>query len=152
MKIGQVFNPHQTFIGLFIPNCLVRHKGISATAKLCWGRLAQYAGGNSEAYPSQKTLAGEIGITRSQIIRVLAMLEEQGFIKRLTPKGNDKWLHKTTRYTFLWHEIFEGRPLKVVKSKGVKSKGIKSNIFEEARFKAGERGNFDDPQADIVEL
>ena len=106
MELGQVFNPHGLFTGVFIPNCLVKYKGISSTAKMCWGRLKQYAGKDGAAFPSQETLAEEIGISKRQCVNVLNVLEKQGFIRRIIPNGNEKWLHKTTHYLFLWHNIF----------------------------------------------
>jgi len=107
MTVGQKFNPYKLFVGSFIPNALMRYKGISSTAKLTWARLAQYAGENGMAWPSQKTLAEEIGVTERQINFVLKELEKEGFIKRIAPKGINKLLHKTTRYFFLWHKCFE---------------------------------------------
>ena len=41
LKSGETFNPYRMFNGLFIPEALVR-SGISAGAKLAWGRLARY--------------------------------------------------------------------------------------------------------------
>ena len=46
MKVGEVFNPYGMFVGSFVPNTLLRYKGLSSTAKLLWARLAQYAGKN----------------------------------------------------------------------------------------------------------
>ena len=107
MKNGQVFNPFKLFVGSFTPNVIMKYKGLSASAKLCWSRLAQYAGENGQCYPSQEVLAAEIGIKIAQINRILKELEEKGFIKRLKPTGKDKLCHKTTRYLFLWHPILD---------------------------------------------
>ena len=107
MKEGQVFNPFKLFVGSFIPNTLMQYTGLSSSAKLCWARLAQYAGENGQCYPSQEVLAAEIGIKIAQINRILKELEEKGFIKRLKPTGKDKLCHKTTRYLFLWHPILD---------------------------------------------
>ena len=107
MKVGEVFNPYGMFVGSFVPNALLRYKGLSSTAKLLWARLAQYAGKNGECFPSQKTLAEELGITERQIITMLKQLVAKGFIKQEKPKGLDKLVHKTSRYYFLWHKYFD---------------------------------------------
>jgi len=107
MKVGEVFNPYGIFVGSFVPNALLRYKGLSSTAKLLWARLAQYAGKNGECFPSQKTLAEELGITERQIITMLKQLVAKGFIKQEKPKGLDKLVHKTSRYYFLWHKYFD---------------------------------------------
>lgn len=107
MNIGERFNPYKVFIGSFIPNSLMRYKGISSTAKLCWARLAQYAGEGGECYPSQKVLAMEIGVTEQGILKILKQLIKEKFIIQVRPTGRDKLNHKTSRYYFLWHECFE---------------------------------------------
>ena len=44
LQIGQPFNPFKLFTGIFIPEALVRAKGVSPGAKLTYGRLSRYAG------------------------------------------------------------------------------------------------------------
>ena len=107
MEIGKTFNPYGLFVGSFIPNCILQEKLLSSTAKLCYARLCQYSGKNGVAFPKQETLAKEIGISEVQVIRVLKNLEDFGLIKRIKATGQDKFLHKTNRYTFLWHKIYE---------------------------------------------
>jgi hypothetical protein len=107
MNIGDVFNPRRVFVGSFIPNVLMRFKGLSPTAKLCWARLAQYLGKDGLAYPSQETLGEEVGVTDRHIRDVLEELQRAGFIFKIAPTGQDKFAHKTNRYGFLWHSIFE---------------------------------------------
>ncbi len=116
MKHGQIFNPHKLFVGSFIPNALMRYKGISATAKLCWARLAQYAGANGECFPAQKNLAEEIGISEVQVKRVLKELIDDGFILKHCPTGQDRLNHKTNRYYFLWHKCFDANPTEGITS------------------------------------
>lgn len=148
MVIGQPFNPYQTFTGIFIPECLVKYRGITASSKICYGRLARYAGKDGEAYPSQETLAAEIGLDKRQCVRVLNMLEKEGFIRRIVPTGPDRWLHKTTHYVFLWHPVFDGpRTEEQPKKHGGNGDGLPDNIFEEQKFQQGERGNLNDPEA-----
>ncbi len=107
MKIGQRFRPYRLFHGSFIPNALLRCTTISATAKLVWARLAQFMGEHGEAYPSLDTLASEVGASRRAVVNAIKELEEQKFIERVTPTGQDRLYHRTTRYFFLWHPIFE---------------------------------------------
>jgi biotin operon repressor len=101
------FNPYKLFTGSFIPNCLLQYKGLSPLAKLVWARLAQYAGENGYCYPSLETLASELGASKKGIHKAIKDLEKQGFIERELPQGIDKLTHKTTRYYFLLHPVFE---------------------------------------------
>ena len=103
----EFFNPYKSFVGSFIPNCLMECTEISSTAKLAYARLAQYAGEDGEAYPAQKTLAVKIGVSERQINRVLEDLEEKGFIKRIPPVGKEKIAHKSTRYKFVLHNTLK---------------------------------------------
>jgi len=107
MEIGKPFNPYRLFVGSFIPNCLMRTTSISPGAKLCWARLAQYAGKNGIAWPSQDTLAKELGVSTRQCRRYLAELEQEKFIKRQSPEGTDRLKHCSNRYVFLWHPCFQ---------------------------------------------
>jgi len=107
MRIGDEFNPQGLFIGSFLPNCLLKYRELSATAKLCWARLAQYNGKNNKCYPSQKILAEELGISRQHLNNILKELEDKKFIHRIPPDPTT--LQRTTFYKFLWHECFEER-------------------------------------------
>jgi len=104
--VSQRFNPYKLFTGSFIPNCLMRYKDLSPSAKLCWARLAQYAGENGIAYPSLDTLAYETGITTRAVIKAIKELVNKGFLEVEKPTGIDKLLHKTNRYYFILHDIF----------------------------------------------
>lgn len=99
------FNPYKQFIGSHIPNALLSYPHISSTAKLCWARMAQYAGENGECFPKQETLALELGTNKTSIIRVLKELEDKGFIEKVKPSGSDRLLHLNNRYYFLKHPI-----------------------------------------------
>lgn len=107
MKPGEIFNPWKLFTGLFVPNALARFPGLSPGAKLLYGRLAQYAGKDGACYPSQETLAVEIGVTDRWVRKLIMELQDGGFIKAVRPKGTDRLNHKTSRYVFLWHIIFD---------------------------------------------
>ena len=107
METGQIFNPYRTFVGSFIPNALMQFRGLSAGAKLVWARLAQFMGEKGECFPSIETLASETGLVSRYIIKLLFELEQKKFIKIERASGKDKLLHKTNRYYFLWHSIFD---------------------------------------------
>lgn len=107
MQVGDKFNPWGLFNGMFIPNCIARDKNLTSTAKLCWGRLAQYGGRGGIAWPSQEVLAEEVGVGVRQIARLIEELEDYGLIARIKPTGADKLAHKTDRYVFLWHKLYE---------------------------------------------
>jgi len=102
---GRPFNPYKLFVGAFIPNCLMEYEGLSSTAKLCWARLAQYAGRDGAAFPSQETLAKKIGVSKRYCVTVLKALEKAGFIKRVVPVGSDKWLQDNPLSVFIAPDI-----------------------------------------------
>lgn len=106
MKTGDEFNPWRMFVGVFIPNALARYSGLTASAKLIYGRLAQFAGKNGECYPSQETLAAEVGLSTARIKQVLPELVKCGLIRIEQPMGRDRLNHMNARYVFLWHDIF----------------------------------------------
>jgi hypothetical protein len=78
-------------------------------AKLCYGRLARYAGEDGKCYPSLKTLAAELGASRAQAKRYLRELREYGLIRiqgrRSQPGDSD-----TNEIFFLWHPVLEPSP------------------------------------------
>jgi len=104
MNIGDVFNPHGLFNGIFIPDCICSLDSISWSAKACWGKLKEYAGKNGYCFPKQENLTADLGLSISTIQRSLKELDEQKFIKRKEPKGHEKLMHLNHMYVFLWHE------------------------------------------------
>jgi hypothetical protein len=104
---GQKFNPAGIFVGSFVPNVLLRMPDVSSSAKLVWARLAQFAAATGTAWPSQSTLAREIGVQVRQICRLLDELEKRGLIVREAPSAQDRGQGATTKYFFLWHEDLE---------------------------------------------
>lgn len=116
MKVGQVFNPYKTFYGSVVPNCLMRYSNLSPSAKLLWGRLAQFNGKNGKCYPSVKTLSEELGISKRQITRLLNELEDKHFIIRQRQQMDGRY--SSNHYLFLWHECFETKIADVDVSRG----------------------------------
>lgn len=108
MTIGQPYIPMRILKKFApIPLSLLKCSGLSSTAKLCFAVLALHAGQDGKCFPSQATLAAELGMSVSQVKRVLKELEEQGFIKKKHPRGIDRLSHKSVRYQFLWNAVFE---------------------------------------------
>lgn len=103
---GDIYNPWRMFNGCFIPNAVLRCIGLSARAKLIFGRLCQYAGENGEAFPSYRSLAREVGVERRCAIKAVRELEEFGLIKTVSRWRNDGGPASNV-YVFLWHEIFQ---------------------------------------------
>jgi len=95
------YNPYKKFVGSFIPNWLLCRKEISQGAKLCFARLAQYAGQNGMAFPSIEILAKELGVSRQQISTYLNQLEKYKLVKRVR-----RGLGKSNTYYFLEHGWF----------------------------------------------
>jgi hypothetical protein len=80
-KNEQYINPYKMWIGSFIPNWLLQRVELSPGAKLCYARLCQFARkADGVAYPGQKTLATELGISGRQVRRYLKELEKCNLI------------------------------------------------------------------------
>ena len=103
LRVGQPFNPYRLFAGVFIPEALVRYRGLSCGAKLAYGRLARFAGENGDCYPSITKLAKEIGMGTTQTRAYVHELSEKSFIVGKERPGS------SAVYSFLWHEAFEGK-------------------------------------------
>lgn len=106
MQTGQPFNPY----GSFVPNALMRWNGVSPGAKLAYARLAQFAGEDGECFPSQETLASELGVSVVQVKRYVKELVTANLLRVERPQGRDRLAHKNNRYTFIWHPIFDSVP------------------------------------------
>ena len=98
--IGMPYNPYRLFTGIFVPEALVRWSRLSPGAKLCFGRLARYAGQNGDCHPSVTTLAFELGVRKRQVQTYLSELTREKLIRRVGERG------KVNHYIFLWHKIF----------------------------------------------
>ena len=118
MQTGQPFNPFGMFHGVFIPEGLVRAKGISPGAKLTYGRLGRYAGQDGECYPAVPTLAAEIGVSVRQTQYYLAELEREKLIRRVTRLSEGG--QTSNAYQFLWHPLL-GTPVKEIAPGGVQN-------------------------------
>lgn len=101
----EIFNPYRAFVGAFIPNCLMAYPGLSQGAKMCWARLAQYAGKEGVAYPKQETIAKELGVSTAQAKRYISELVDKGFIL-IERSSDDRLAHAPNKYRFLMHAVF----------------------------------------------
>ena len=101
------FNPYGIFKGIWIPSCIVRNPNLTASAKLVYGQLCFHSGKDGKCYPSQQTLANELGLSDRQIRAVITELENQGFIESESPTGEDRLKHLNNNYYFLWHPSFD---------------------------------------------
>lgn len=154
LRVGQPYNPFGLFYGIFIPEALVRAKGISAGAKLTFGRLARYAGQNGKCYPAVPTLAAEIGISERQTQNHLAELERNGLVQRKA-RVSSAGQHSNS-YEFLWHPILaEGvkktspEGVKDIAPEGVQYSSPKESPSEESHVLEETNGdlNLDSPSA-----
>lgn len=100
--VGATFNPYKLFTGIFIPEALVKvnYKLLSPGAKLCYGRLARFAGKDGKCYPSMETLGRELGVTGRQARSYLSELESEKLVQRVGEQG------KVNHFQFLWHSLF----------------------------------------------
>lgn len=77
---GNFYSPYKKFIGAVVPNWLMRRTDVSHGAKLCFARLAQFAGKNDCAFPGQQTLADELAVSVASIKAYLRELYDLGII------------------------------------------------------------------------
>lgn len=101
-RTGERFNPYKQFHGIFIPEQIVRYQGISAGAKLIYGRLCRYAGENGLAYPAVATLGVEVGLSIGQVRRYLKELQNKKLLEIVRRSNGGA----SNYYYFLWHEVF----------------------------------------------
>jgi Helix-turn-helix domain len=99
---GEPFNPYKLFIGSFVPNWLMRRTEISQGAKLCYARLAQYAGEGGHAHPAQETLARELAVSGRQVRKYVKELIASELLMT-----HQFGLAQTNAYVFLWHKWME---------------------------------------------
>lgn len=94
----KIINPYKLFQGSFVPNWLMERQEISQGAKLVYARLMQYAGEDGMAYPKQRSLAKDVGVSMRQITNYLKELEETGLVVSEGANGEGR------QYQFLEHD------------------------------------------------
>src|SRR6476660_6574564 len=108
LKIGERFNPHKRFPGIFMPEPVCQYRGLSPGAKVVYGRLCRYAGKDGNVYPATSTLAEEVGICERQAREYIQELERGKFIEVDREKKHFRrdGSGGTNTYFFLWHVVF----------------------------------------------
>jgi hypothetical protein len=145
LQVGQPFNPFGLFNGIFIPDALVRAKGVSPGAKLAYGRLARYAGQDGNCYPAVPTLAAEIGMSVRQTQYYLAELERNKLTRRITRLSKSG--QSSNAFEFLWHPLFEAG-VKETAPEGVQDvapEGVQDSAPEESHSEESQNIDLDYP-------
>lgn len=96
----EFFSPWKMFVGCWVPNWLCRMPDVSHGAKLCYARLAQFAGRSGKAYPKQSTMAAELGMCERQVRTYLAELVDRRLIALVSRPG----MGRSNVYGFLWYD------------------------------------------------
>lgn len=95
--------------GVYIPAFLLRYRGVSPSAKLCFARITKYCGESDTCFPAQETLADDLGVSIRSIGTYLAELETDGFIE-IIRKGMGEVNHYRTLRHPLIQATFCGSP------------------------------------------
>ena len=106
---NQPFAPRNVFrgIGALVPESIAASKGLSMTAKLCYGHLVRRAGKNARCWPSYRDIAKSIGVGDRQAMRALKELTEVNLIRLIARR--DKTERQTSNeYEFIWGSILQG--------------------------------------------
>jgi Helix-turn-helix domain len=84
--------PWKRFIASMSPNWLMRRREISKGAKLCYARLAQYAGQDGACFPKQCTLASELGVSERTVNNYITTVSPTCSPSRAVRTGALVWL------------------------------------------------------------
>lgn len=106
-KIGDAFNPHKMFRGVFVPLWLAERAELSPGAKLTYATLAFHAGKDGKCFPAYQTIAREIGVHRRQAFTNIKALETCGLIVSDAKPGH------SSSYRFLWHVWMDAGPVQL---------------------------------------
>src|SRR3989442_35564 len=111
---GDPFNPWHQSCGFYPQDVLSRHrklpdatgnlKVVTPGQKQLYERLVRFAGRDGRCFPSQDTLARELGRSDRQIRKDLARLESFKLLRHTWRDGR-----RSNTYEFLWHPIFDER-------------------------------------------
>jgi len=92
-------NPYKQFHGSFVPEWLMEREEISPGAKLCYARLARFAGKDGHCFPKRDKIAKGIGVSDRQVGRYISELCNYNLIEY-----KKMGLGKPNEYRFLLHE------------------------------------------------
>lgn len=98
-----LFIPFKRYVGVLIPNPILRNPELTAAAKLCYGVLCKYSGENGECYPKQEDIARDMGFTERYVTGLIKELSDKGFILITKPTGQERIQHFHNRYYFILH-------------------------------------------------
>lgn len=85
-----------------VPGWIMARKELTAGAKLCFARIANFVGGQTVAWPSQETLAEELGVSTRQVRDYLRELEAHRLIE--TARGGRGNPTKISLLTHPWED------------------------------------------------
>ena len=96
--MASFINPKRLFVGCFVPNWVRERTELTMTAKVVYATLVQHASEDGVAWPSQATLAKELGCTDRCVRSAVGVLEtyKMVLVDRDSATGSNK-------YRFYWH-------------------------------------------------
>ena len=108
--IGAPFNPWRGACGFYPPDVVGRDRSLGLTdgQKRLYERLVRYAGRDGRCWPSQTTLAAELGKVERQVRYDLGKLRAVGLIEWHSRKAENG---RGSVYQFRGHPIFERQPI-----------------------------------------
>lgn len=109
--VGEPFNPWHEACGFWPEDIVDRQRDLGDGPKRAYRRLKRFAGSNGSCFPSQETLARELGKGERQVRRDLDALEAARLIASVSRDGR-----RSNTYVFLWHPIFEETYMSAQKS------------------------------------
>jgi len=106
MMSGQPFNPWRGACGFYPPDIVGRDRSLGLTdgQKRLYERLVRYAGRDGHCWPSQPTIAAELGKVERQVRYDLVKLRAVGLIQWHSRKAENG---RGNVYQFPRHPIFE---------------------------------------------
>src|ERR1700676_3192393 len=117
---GKRYAPYKKFIGPVVPNWIMKRTDLSQGAKLCFGRLAQFAGKDEYAFPGHEALANELAVSIPTIKGYLRELTTLGFIEsQRMGSGNFSFYFFTDREGVL----FRADGQKTIRQTGLQTDG-----------------------------
>jgi len=147
----KTFIPYKRFFGkanggqsLFIPLVIARCPWLGFAAKMLYGRLCFHAGPDGECFPSEETLAYELGLVNqngevgeSQIRTLRNYLKElkDGQLIQVQARYNARGERTSNAYRFLDHEMFKITHIHRKNFSGGDRKNISAKVRKESSGK-----------------
>jgi DNA-binding Lrp family transcriptional regulator len=125
------FIPHCQFRNfIIIPTGMVTQKNLPRSAITLYGILSRYSDKDGLCYPSQKTLAADLGVSLRQVRNLINSLEESNYIRRHVLSGDDN------RVYFIFHNFI---PLNWKEEILKKEQQIEKKEAEQIQIQKGEQ-------------